>query len=77
MELSVNYLRKSSGYTLDYIFKILRLSCINSRILLNKEEIINLRSWLKRNCSTNKRYQLYLIVNTYLENERCLKCQID
>ena len=66
MEITVKELSKTSNYTLDYIFKLLRESCINSRILLNKCDLIKLRQYLKTNCNTTKRYKLYIYVNRFL-----------
>ena len=66
MEITVKKLSETSGFTLNYIFKILRLSGIDSRIILNNDELLSIIIWLKRNCTTKKRYKLYLIVNSHI-----------
>jgi len=69
MELLVKDLINTSGFTLNHLFKILRELGINNRILLNKDDLIKLRRYLKMNCSNDKRYKMYLYINSHLTNE--------
>lgn len=73
MELHIKELKNSSGFTLDYLFKLLRESNVNNRIILFEDDLINLRNYIKKNCTTYKRYRLYLVVNSFLINNNNFK----
>ena len=69
MELLVKDLINTSSFTLDYLFKILRELNINNRILLNNDDLIKLRRYLKTNCTTDRRYKMYIYINSHLTNQ--------
>ena len=57
---------------LDYIHKLLRLSGVTNRILLDKYDLIKFRHFLKTHCSTSKRYKVFVYINSYIQ-ENILK----
>lgn len=69
MQIIIQDLVESLNLRLDYIHKLLRVSSIKSRILLDKNEIIKFRDYLKRNCTTQKRYKLYIYINSCIIND--------
>ena len=75
MQILVNDLIKSLPYTLSYFFKVLTLSGVKSHIVLNENDLVKLKIYLKNKpYKTNKSQEAYRVINKLINevknNER-------
>jgi len=68
MKILVKTLAYSSGYTLNYFFKLLRKSDITNRIILDNEDIIKLYNNLQ--IVNHKSYNLHISLKNIIDNNK-------